>query len=270
MNDQLTVDNLSQTFIAKSGKRVAALSGLSFSIKNGEFVSIVGPSGCGKTTLIKIIGGLQKASRGRVYLDGKKVGGPMRETGVVFQKYTSFPWLNVLKNIEFGLKMYGVTQGEREKVAREYIKIVGLSGFERAYPKSLSGGMRQRVALARTLAANPEILLMDEPFSSLDTQTRRFMQDLLLQIWKKTQKTVLFVTHDVDEALFMADRVIVMGSKPGSIKKIFRIPLPRPRTIKIEFSSEYIKLKEQVQTIITQESLKSLEEPVAEAIRKLY
>ncbi len=269
MKAKLEVKNVYKVFLSRN-KETPALSDMSFSIREKEFVSVVGPSGCGKTTLINLVAGFYAPTKGEILLNDKRIMYPGADRGVVFQKYTSFPWLTVLDNIKFGLKIINFPHKEREKIAKEYVKIVGLNGFENEYPKNLSGGMQQRVALARTLATNPDILLMDEPFGALDTQTRRFMQDLLLQIWKKTRKTILFVTHDVDEALFMADKVLVMSTRPGHIKDIVDVGLERPRNLKIEFSNKYIKLKEHIQKIITKESLKSLNEPIPETIKQLY
>jgi len=269
MKIKLEVKNLSRVF-SNNQKNTQALKDVNFTINEGEFVAIVGPSGCGKTALINLIAGFEQPTKGRIVMNGKLIKSPGADRGVVFQKYTCFPWQTVQKNVEFGLKVLGTSKKEREKIAQQYIKTVGLSGFENEYPKNLSGGMKQRVALARSLATNPEILLMDEPFSALDTQTKRFMQDLLLQIWKKTKKTILFVTHDVEEAVFMADRVIIMSARPGTIKREVKVRLERPRNIKIEYSSEYISLKKTVQKEITKESIRTLNEPIGEIIKKLY
>lgn len=270
MKTQLEIKGVSKIFNGDNGKNIPALVDLDLQVNEGEFVSIVGPSGCGKTTLINLIAGFDHPTGGEIFLNKKKVAIPGADRGVVFQKYTSFPWLTVQKNIEFGLKLMGVAESKRAQVAREYVKVTGLKGFEHEYPKNLSGGMQQRVALARTLAADPEILLMDEPFGALDTQTRRFMQDLLLQIWSKTKKTVLFVTHDVDEALFISDRVLIMSARPGTLIKEIKVNLPRPRTLKIEFSDDYVHQKQIIQETISKESLKTLQEPIHDILDKLY
>ena len=269
MKSMLEVKNLSRIYRGEKHD-TRAVDNVSFKIKEGEFISIVGPSGCGKTTLINLIAGFERPTKGKISLNGEAVLSSGSDRGVVFQKYTCFPWLTVQQNVEFGLKILGVTTEKRFEIASDYITTVGLAGFEHEYPKNLSGGMQQRVALARSLATNPSILLMDEPFGALDTQTRRFMQDLLLQIWKQTNKTVLFVTHDVDEAIFMSDRVLVMSARPGTIREEVRVKLKRPRNVKIEFSPEYVALKKKVQTAITEESLKSLNEPIGKILEDLY
>ncbi|MFH1334642.1 MAG: ABC transporter ATP-binding protein [Pseudomonadota bacterium] len=269
MKTKLEIKNLSRTF-GNHKKKTDAIRDIGFTVNEGEFVSIVGPSGCGKSTLINLIAGFDQPTEGEIVLDGNMIQSPGADRGVVFQKYTCFPWQTVQQNVEFGLKILGTPPKTRAKIAHQYIKTVGLAGFENEYPKNLSGGMQQRVALARSLATNPKILLMDEPFGALDTQTRRFMQDLLLQIWEKTHKTILFVTHDVDEAIFMADKVLIMSARPGTIKEKIDVKLKRPRNIKVEFSQEYINLKKRVQKAITEESIKSLNEPISEIVKKLY
>ena len=231
---------------------------------------MVGPSGCGKSTLIYLVAGFDQPSGGEIYVNDKRVESPGSDRGVVFQKVTTFPWLTVVDNIGFGLKILGVEETERRKLSMEYLELSGLQGFENEYPAGLSGGMQQRVALARSLVTNPEILLMDEPFAALDSQTRRFMQDLLVDIWEKTRKTILFVTHDVDEALLIADRVLVMSSRPGIIMDDVKVDLPRPRTFKVEFSQEYIELKKRVQNQINSEAMKTLSAPDARLIEKHY
>lgn len=270
MKAKLEIKNLSKTFFGDNGQKIPALTDLNLQINNGEFVSIVGPSGCGKTTLINLIAGLDRPTDGDIFLNQKKVLAPGAGGGVVFQKYTSLPWLTVQKNIEFGLQLMGVSNPKRSQISSEYINITGLKGFEYEYPENLSGGMQQRVALARTLATDPEILLMDEPFSALDAQTRRFMQDLLLLIWGKRNKTILFVTHDVNEALFMSDRVLIMSARPGIIIKEIKVELPRPRTIKVESSGAYADQKQIIQKTISKESLKTLQKPIHDILQKLY
>ncbi|MDY6964556.1 MAG: ABC transporter ATP-binding protein [Halobacteriota archaeon] len=220
----LVADNLSKKY---SG--FTAIEDLSFSVEDGEFVCIIGPSGCGKTTLLRMIAGLEKITTGDIILDGRRVSGPGNDRGFVFQEYTLFPWRTAQKNVEFGLEIQGIKKAERKIIASKYIDLVGLNGFEDRYPKELSGGMQQRVAIARALASNPEILLMDEPFGALDAQTRNLMQGELLRIWEKEHKTILFVTHSVDEAVFLADRVVVMTTTPGSVREIVEINIDRPR-----------------------------------------
>lgn len=226
----LEVQGVSKRFIAQQGE-VGALDNVNFSVQSGEFVVILGPSGCGKTTLLRIIGGLEKPDSGEVLLDGKRIQRPGPERGMVFQSYASFPWLTVQQNVEFGLRYQRVSKGQRRKVAQEYIDLVGLTGFERAYPRALSGGMRQRVAFARTLATDPEILLLDEPFGALDAQTRADMQQELQRLWTVKPKTVVFVTHDISEAIYLADRIIVLRSAPGHVVDDRKIDLPRPRSL---------------------------------------
>ncbi|MCK4397916.1 MAG: ABC transporter ATP-binding protein [Methanophagales archaeon] len=206
-----------------------ALEDISIEVKPAEFLCIIGPSGCGKTTLLRMIAGLDHPSSGEIILDGKEVKGPSPDRGMVFQEFSLFPWRTVLKNVEFGLEIKGVGDKARGEIAEKYIELVGLQGFENHYPYELSGGMKQRVAIARALATEPSILLMDEPFGSVDAQTRNILQEELLEIWKRTKKTVLFVTHSVDEAVYLADRVAVMSARPGCLIKCLDIDIPRPR-----------------------------------------
>ncbi|MBZ4654502.1 MAG: ABC-type nitrate/sulfonate/bicarbonate transport system, ATPase component, partial [Peptococcaceae bacterium] len=201
-NIKLSIQNVSKVF-GQGANRVTALEKTSFDVKAGEFVTILGPSGCGKSTILRIVAGLTETSSGQALLDGKEIKAPGADRGMVFQSYTLFPWLTVQKNIEFGLELKGIPKAEREKTALHQLELIGLKGFENAYPQNLSGGMKQRVAIARALANNPEILLMDEPFGALDAQTRSIMQENLLNAWQETQKTILFVTHDVEEAIFL-------------------------------------------------------------------
>jgi NitT/TauT family transport system ATP-binding protein len=214
---------------ASNGRKMKAVEDISLDIRDSEFICIVGPSGCGKSTLLRMISGLEPVTSGEIRMGGKKITSPSPEIGFVFQEYTLFPWRTVAKNVEFGLELKKMPPEEREKVAGKYIDMVGLEKFKDSYPHQLSGGMRQRTAIARTLAVNPEILLMDEPFGALDAQTRNILQEQLLDIWNKEKKKVLFVTHNVDEAVFLADRVIIMTARPGRIKEIVEINIPRPR-----------------------------------------
>jgi len=220
-----------------------ALQHTDFDVDENDFVTILGPSGCGKSTLLRIIAGLDHPTSGEVLLDGKRIAGPGPDRGMVFQSYTLFPWLTVRENVCFGLRERGVPRAEQDGIARDFIERVGLAGFERHYPKQLSGGMQQRTALARALANDPRVLLMDEPFGALDHQTRELMQELLLGIWEAQHKTVLFVTHDIDEAVFMANRVVVMSARPGRIKVDRAVPLAHPRHYSIKTTPAFAELK---------------------------
>src|SRR3989338_2183070 len=253
----LEIKNVSKQFKLANGNEIFALKNVNFSVKNGEFVSVIGPSGCGKSTLIKMLAGLTEPTNGQIIENNKNLDKNSEDRGIIFQNYNLFPWLSVEKNIGFGLNLRKVDEKLKNKIVSHYIEIVGLRGFEKAYPKELSGGMQQRVALARTLVTNPKIMLLDEPFAALDVQTRRFMQDLLLQIWSsEKQRTIIFVTHDVEEAVFMSDKVYVLSAGPGTIKEKLDINLPRPRNLKTEFSADFIKKKENWKKMITKESLK--------------
>lgn len=256
--ENLVISGITKIF--RDGKKpVQALDTINLTIKNKEFVSILGASGCGKSTLLRIVGGLEKPTTGFISLGGQKVAGPGPDRGMVFQSYTLFPWLSVKRNIEFGLKQKGVAASRRSKIVNEYIEIVGLKGFENVYPKALSGGMKQRVAIARALANDPEVILLDEPFGALDMQTRGLMQELLLRIWQQSQKTVLLVTHDIDEAIFMSDRVVVMKSRPGKIKEIIDVDLPRPRDYRVRTSPLFLKYKARAVDLVRNESMKELD-----------
>ncbi|SFG70072.1 ABC transporter ATP-binding protein [Sporolactobacillus nakayamae] len=254
---KLIISNLSKTFKQKE-RKIQALSDINLEVKDKEFVSILGASGCGKSTLLRIIGGLETPSTGIVSINGSEISEPGADRGMVFQSYTLFPWLTVQKNIEFGMREKGIQVKEREKIAKEYIEIVGLQGFENVYPKALSGGMKQRVAIARALANDPEVILLDEPFGALDMQTRSLMQELLLDVWQKSQKTVILVTHDIDEAIFMADRVVVMESRPGKIKEIINVAFPRPRDYHIKTTEQFLSYKAQAVELIRSETLKGM------------
>ncbi|MED4452333.1 ABC transporter ATP-binding protein [Metabacillus fastidiosus] len=227
MTNKIEFDHVSKIFKIRESderkggvKEFTALKNIHFSVKTGEFLSLVGPSGCGKSTLLDLLGGLTKPTSGRILLDGKPIDGPGLDRGIVFQQYALFPWKTAKGNIEFGLESKGVPKKERTEIARHFLSLVGLSGFENRYPHELSGGMKQRVAIARSLAFNPEVLLMDEPFAALDAQTRETLQTELLQIWEKTKKTIIFITHGIDEAVYLGQRVAVMTSRPGTIKQI--------------------------------------------------
>ena len=238
----LSITNLSKRFGSTTGGTLA-LQSTDLGVQENDFITILGPSGCGKSTLLRIIGGLEQQSTGEVLLDGRPIHGPGADRGMVFQSYTLFPWLTVKENVCFGLREKNLPLKEQEEVANSYLAKVGLRGFEFHYPKQLSGGMQQRTAIARALANNPRILLMDEPFGALDHQTRELMQELLLGIWEGAQKTVLFVTHDIDEAVFMGSRVIVMSARPGRIKLSKEVPFAHPRHYSIKTSPEFASLK---------------------------
>ena len=250
---KLQVKNLSRIYEGNNGP-VVALQDVNLTVKESEFVMIVGPSGCGKTTLINIIGGLDEATSGEVLLDGKPVSAPGVDRGMVFQGYSLFPWLNVQKNIEFGLKMKGVPVAERADQAKKYIELVGLKGFETALPKQLSGGMKQRVAIARTLANEPEVLLMDEPFGALDAQTRVVMQELLADISRRTGTTILFITHDIDEAVLLGERVYVMSRRPGTVRDVIEVNIPGERSHNSLVLPEFLETKKQIMDMLWQES----------------
>jgi NitT/TauT family transport system ATP-binding protein len=212
-----------------NGNRMEALKNINLDIEENEFVCFIGPSGCGKTTLLRIIAGLEEASSGEILIEGQPIKGPGPERGMVFQEYSLFPWRTVLDNVAFGLELKGISKDERHEKARQYLKMVELERFEERYPHELSGGMKQRVAIARALVNDPIAILMDEPFGALDAQTRNIMQSELLRIWEEEKKTVVFVTHSVDEAIYLADRIVIMSARPGNIKDIIKIELPRPR-----------------------------------------
>ncbi|MDD7733138.1 MAG: ABC transporter ATP-binding protein, partial [Firmicutes bacterium] len=220
-----------------------------------EFVCVVGPSGCGKSTLLNIIGGLDKPTEGKVTIDGEEVDGPSPEHGIVFQQYALFPWLTVEKNIQFGLKLQGKTPEEREAITQKYLKVVGLEKFAKSYPKELSGGMKQRVAIARAYAVNPKVLLMDEPFGALDAQTRVQLQTELLKTWEEEQKTCFFITHDVEEAIVLAQRVIIMSARPSRVKDIVEIDIPYPRDQATKMSPRFLELKNRIWSQVYEEYL---------------
>lgn len=251
---KLKIDNVYKEYQGRNGKTIA-LNGVSLDIKENEFICVVGPSGCGKSTLLNIIAGLLEPTSGTVSLDGKVIEGTGVERGVVFQQYALFPWRTVLKNVMFPLEMKKVPKDEAEAIARKYIKSVGLEGFEKSFPKELSGGMKQRVAIARAYAANPEVLLLDEPFGALDAQTRVQLQSELLETWEKEKKTCFFITHDVDEAVILAQRVIIMSARPGRIKKIVDIDIPYPRTQATKTDPRFLELKSEIWNQVYQEFL---------------
>ncbi len=238
----LDIRQVSKTFPGAGGGTQALLA-TDLSVLENDFITILGPSGCGKSTLLRLVAGLDVPSTGDIRLDGQQVRGPGADRGMVFQSYTLFPWLTVLENVCFGLREKGLPLAQQHEIARSFIAKVQLTGFEGHYPRQLSGGMQQRTALARALANNPRILLMDEPFGALDHQTRELMQELLLQIWEDEQKTVLFVTHDIDEAIFMGNRVVVMTARPGRIKFELPVALPHPRPYSIKTTPDFAQMK---------------------------
>jgi NitT/TauT family transport system ATP-binding protein/sulfonate transport system ATP-binding protein len=244
---KLSIEGVGKVFPAQgSGQPTRALTPTTLSVADNDFITILGPSGCGKSTLLRIIGGLETASEGRILLDGTPVRGPGADRGFVFQSYTLFPWLSVVENIAFGLREKGVAERQRLELARDWAGRVGLGSFMEHFPKQLSGGMQQRTAIARALANDPKILLLDEPFGALDNQTRALMQEMLLGIWERERKTVLFVTHDIEEAIFVGSRVVVMSARPGRIKADIKVDLPHPRPYTIKTSPEFVALKERL------------------------
>jgi len=256
---RLNLDRLTMRFRTRQGETITALEGISFEVRDQEFAVLVGTSGCGKSTILRLVAGLVPPTEGQVLLDGRAVSGPGADRGMVFQSYTLFPWLTIQQNVEFGPRLRGAPSQERGQLARRYLAQVGLRGFERVYPKELSGGMMQRVAIARALANNPAVLLMDEPFGALDAQTRVLMGELLLRVWEEAAKTVLFVTHDIEEALFLGDRVFVMTARPGQIREEIQVPLPRPRTVDMLTADTFITLKRQVMDLIREEALRAID-----------
>ena len=240
----LVIENVSRIFPGvRRGAATRALEPTSLEVPDNDFVTILGPSGCGKSTLLRLVAGLDRPTTGRIILNGKPVIGPGPDRGMVFQSYTLFPWLTVADNIAFGLREKGVAKEQRGEAVREWLGRIGLTGFEHHYPKQLSGGMQQRTAIARALANEPAILLLDEPFGALDNQTRALMQELLLRVWERERKTVLFVTHDIEEAIFLGSRVLVMTARPGRIKAEVTVDLPHPRHYTIKTSPEFSALK---------------------------
>lgn len=252
---KIVIRNVSRTFPAANGEVVNALEAINLEIEDaysregrdiGEFRVLLGPSGCGKSTLLRLIAGLDQANSGEILVNGAPVLGPGKDRGMVFQKYTSFPWLTVAGNIAYGLKINGVPEKQRKETVAQLIQEIGLSGFENAYPETLSGGMQQRVAIARTLALRPSLILMDEPFGALDAQTRSEMQQLLLKVWDETASTILFVTHDVEEAIYLADRIFIMSAHPGTIIEDVQVPFDRPRDLGLKQRNEFHDLQSYV------------------------
>ncbi|MBZ8132894.1 ABC transporter ATP-binding protein [Afifella sp. IM 167] len=254
----LRVEQVSRTFPGmRGGAPTRALEPVSLDAPDNSFITILGPSGCGKSTLLRIVAGLDFPSLGRVTLDGQEVHGPGRDRGMVFQSYTLFPWLTVAENIGFGLRQKGMRAKERHEIVEAFVDKVGLRGFQNHYPKMLSGGMQQRTAIARALANDPRILLLDEPFGALDNQTRGLMQELLLGIWEADRKTVLFVTHDIEEAIFLGSRCVVMSARPGRIKADLAIDLPHPRHYTMKTSPDFMEMKARLVEEIRAEAIKA-------------
>lgn len=252
---KITLKGVCRTFVGSHGEKTEALRDVNLEVDDefsadgkdiGEFRVLLGPSGCGKSTILRLIAGLDFPTNGEVIFNGKNVEGPGRDRGMVFQKYTSFPWLTVADNIAYGMKINGVPAEQRQETVGKLVKAVGLSGFERAYPAALSGGMQQRVAIARTLAVRPGVILMDEPFGALDAQTRGDMQELLLRMWEETASTVLFVTHDVEEAIYLADRIFILSARPGTIVEDLPVPFGRPRDPNVRDKAQFHELQQHV------------------------
>jgi ABC-type nitrate/sulfonate/bicarbonate transport system ATPase subunit len=254
---RLSIRNVGKTFpgVSRQAPPTEALRPVSLDVADNDFITVLGPSGCGKSTLLRLVAGLEEPSTGEILLDDVPIRGPGADRGVVFQSYTLFPWLSVRRNICFGLREKGVALAEQREISDRFIARMGLRGFEDHYPKQLSGGMQQRVAIARALANDPKILLLDEPFGALDNQTRLLMQELLLDTWEAARKTVLFVTHDIDEAIFMANRVVVFSARPGRIKSEVATDLPHPRHYTIKTSAAFIALKARLTEEIRVEAL---------------
>jgi sulfonate transport system ATP-binding protein len=258
MTGRIEIRDLGIAFGRNGGGAVEAVRGFELAARPGEFVALLGPSGCGKSTVLNAVAGFVRPSVGRVLVDGEPVRGPGADRGMVFQQHSLFPWKTVVRNVEFGLKMRGVGHTERNASARTYLGLVGLGGFENAYPAALSGGMQQRVGIARVLVNRPRVMLMDEPFAALDAQTRLTMQELLLGVWQEVRTTVLFVTHDIDEALFLADRVVVMTARPGTVRDVVDVDLPRPRAPEVTTTGEFAALKARVFGQVREESRRAM------------
>jgi NitT/TauT family transport system ATP-binding protein len=250
---KLEIRGLQKVFTNNRRGNLLVLDGVDLEFASGEFVSIVGPSGCGKSTLLQLIAGLERLTSGHISVDGRSLNGPGLDRGIVFQEYALFPWQTVQKNVEFGPRVRGLTKKERRLISEKYIELTGLQGFESYYPGELSGGMRQRIALARALANEPEILLMDEPFAALDAQLREALQQEVLQIWEQTRKTIVFVTHQIEEAIFLAQRVVVMTARPGRVKEIVNLDLPRPRCRETRISPEFHKAESRIRKLVWEE-----------------
>ena len=252
---KVSLHNVARSFVSPAGERIQAIRDINLEVEDllspdgrdiGELRVLLGPSGCGKSTILRLIAGLDHPDSGQILVNGAPVTGPGRDRGMVFQKYTSFPWLTVSQNIEYGLKINGFPENERRQTVAHLVEAVGLGGFESSYPDTLSGGMQQRVAIARTLALRPSVVLMDEPFGALDAQTRGDMQELLLRIWGESANTILFVTHDVDEAIYLADRIYLLSAHPGTIVEDVLVPFGRPRDPSMKQTDQYRELQQHV------------------------
>ncbi|HEY6610396.1 MAG TPA: ABC transporter ATP-binding protein [Pseudomonas sp.] len=257
MSSKIVARDLRMEFSAKNergqAEQVVALQDFNLEVREGEFLSVLGPSGCGKSTFLSILAGLANKSAGSIHIDGQPLQGINANQGVVFQGYALFPWRTVLENIEVGLEIRGVGKAERRERAREYLELVGLHGFGARYPHEISGGMKQRVAIARSLVYEPDVLLMDEPFAALDAQTREILQGELLRIWDQHKKTIVFITHSLDEAIFLSDRIAVMTHRPGRIKEIIEVPLARPRLAEVRNSEEFVHLRQRAWEVLKDE-----------------
>ena len=265
MGEKIKVERVTKTFSIRDDKQkgvikqFTAISDMEFSVNEGEFLTIVGPSGCGKSTLLDLLGGLSTPSKGRILLDGNEIKGPGLDRGTVFQQYALFPWKTARGNIEFGLEAKGIPKKEWKKQTDYYLDLVGLKAFAERYPHELSGGMKQRIAIARSLAFNPDVLLMDEPFAALDAQTREGLQSELLRIWEKTKKTIIFITHGIDEAVYLGQRVVILSANPGRVKKIVEIPLKnRLADADIRSNPDFIKSRSEVWNLLHEDEYAGL------------
>ncbi len=257
MTQKITARNVRMEYDVRNEQgrpdRVEVLRQFDLDVRDGEFLSILGPSGCGKSTFLSILAGLTERTGGDIAIGGRPLAGINPDQGVVFQGYALFPWRTVLENIAFGLEIRGVPRAERNRTAAQYLELVGLGGFGHRYPHELSGGMKQRVAIARSLAYRPDVLLMDEPFAALDAQTREILQGELLRIWEQYRKTIVFITHSLDEAIFLSDRIVVMTRRPGTVKQILDVPLPRPRAPELRHAEAFVRLRQQTWDILKDE-----------------
>lgn len=278
MTAKISIQNVQKSFrikrnlnhLKEDSQPLSALQNINLEVQQGEFMVIVGPSGCGKSTLLDLLAGLTKPNSGQILLDGKPISGPNLDRGIVFQQYALFPWKTALGNVEFGLEAKGVGRKERKRIALEFIQLVGLSGFENRYPHELSGGMKQRVAIARSLAYDPEVLLMDEPFAALDAQTRETLQSELLRIWEATKKTIIFITHGIEEAVYLGQRVAVMTSRPGRIKQIINIPFQSRRSEEdLRSNPEFVKIRHEIWELLKDEVTKAQEQEKSKSLNSL-
>ncbi|MCJ2541381.1 ABC transporter ATP-binding protein [Thermostichus vulcanus] len=251
------VENLSMTF-SRRGEAIRVFDSINFNLDPGEFVCLLGPSGCGKSTVLNVIAGFIKPTSGYVFINKRHVDTPGSDRGFVFQQYSLLPWKTTFQNVEFGLKIRGIPKKERTDLVNDFLERVGLYRYRNAFPHQLSGGMQQRASIVRALVNSPSVLLMDEPFAALDAQTRHMMQELLLDVWQELRPTIIFVTHDIDEAVFLSDRILVMGTNPGCIKAEVSVALPRPRHIDIKLTEDFLSLNRQVFDLIREETLKNM------------